>query len=75
MDKNELENLINFDDSTVGEEKQLFENLKLKRLGLYPQDAKNFAVFDYSIGPKLTDYLVVINLDKKGLLNYISMES
>jgi len=49
--------------------------LKLIRVGLYPTSEDNFAIFDYSIGEEITDYLVVINTDENGQLDYMTMES
>ncbi len=73
--KDELSNLINFEDATIEPEKQLLKKLKLVRVGLYPESKDDFAVFDYSIGERITNYLVVINTDEKGQLDYMTMES
>lgn len=75
VDKEELSELINFDDTTVEPELQLLTKLKLVRVGLYPDSHDNFATFDYSIGQDITDYLVVIQTDENGALDYITMES
>ncbi len=45
------------------------------RIGLYPDSDGQFAIFDYSIGRDLVDYLVVINTDENGMLEYMTMES
>jgi hypothetical protein len=73
--EDELSNLINLDDSTIEPEQQLLTKLKLVRVGLYPDGDDNFAIFDYSIGEEVTNYLVVINTDENGELDYMSMES
>ncbi len=73
--KEELSKLINFDDTTAEPEQQLLTKLKLVRVGLYSHDNENFAIFDYSIGQEITNYLVVINTDEKGELDYMTMES
>lgn len=73
--KEELSTLINFDDTITEPEKQLLEKLKLVRVGIYPHDEENFAIFDYSIGREITQYLVVINTDENGELEYMTMES
>lgn len=75
VEKEELSDLINFDDKTTEPELQLLKNLKLVRIGLYPDNEDNFAIFDYSIGVEITDYLVVLNTDEKGQLDYMAMES
>lgn len=73
--KEELSTLINFDDKTIELEQQLLAKLKLVRVGLYPDSEDNFAIFDYSIGQDITNYLVVINTDENGQLDYMTMES
>jgi len=75
VEKEEISNLINFDDKTIEPELQLLKNLKLVRVGLYPDYEDNFAIFDYSIGVEITNYLVVINTDEHGQLDYMAMES
>lgn len=75
VEKEELSGLINFDDKTTEPELQLLKNLKLLRIGLYPDNEDNFAIFDYSIGVEITDYVVVINTDENGQLDYMTIES
>lgn len=75
VEKEELSNLINFDDKTTEPELQLLKKLKLVRVGLYPDNEDTFAIFDYSIGEEITNYLVVINTDEQGQLDYMTMES
>ena len=55
--------------------KQLLLALHLIRVGIYPEDSEVYAVFDYSIGKELTDYVLVVNTDKNGNLEFIDMES
>jgi hypothetical protein len=73
--KDKLSTLINFDDTTTEPEQQLLTKLKLVRVGLYPHDEENFAIFDYSIGEEITNYLVVIYTNENGELDYMTMES
>ena len=75
MDKAELSGLVDFDNKSISPEKQLMNALRLVRVGLYPDSDDQFAIFDYSIGEELTNYLVVINTDKNGKLDYMTMES
>ncbi|MEO5944853.1 MAG: DUF2004 domain-containing protein [Ferruginibacter sp.] len=71
----ELNQLIGYNTKTVDQSKLLLKKLYLTRVGLYPDSKEQFAIFDYTIGPELTDYLVVINTDENGNLDYITMES
>ncbi|MEO7488960.1 MAG: DUF2004 domain-containing protein [Ferruginibacter sp.] len=73
--KVELSKLVDFDNNAISSEQQLVKALHLVRVGLYPDSEDQFAIFDYSIGRDLTDYLVVINTDKNGKLDYMTMES
>jgi len=75
MDPEELNELINPADKKNSKEKQLLKKLHLVRVGLYPDSEDSFAVFDYSINPELTQYLVVLVIDETGNLNYLTMES
>lgn len=75
VSKEELSNLIDFEDTTKEPEQQLLTKLTLVRVGLYPESEDNFAIFDYSIGQEITSYLVVINTDENGNLDYMTMES
>lgn len=70
-----LSNLIDFKNKTISPEIQLLEKLRLVRIGLYPDQKDSFAIFDYSIEPDFTNYLVVIHTDKDGKLDYMTMES
>jgi len=70
-----LEGIVDFNDSTKDPEQQLMEKLQLVRVGLYPDSAEQFAIFDYSIGTELTNYLLVLYTDISGNLDYMTMES
>jgi hypothetical protein len=71
----DLEELIGTGVKTAEQPQLLLKKLHLVRVGLYPDSEAQFAIFDYSIGKELTDYLVVINTDENGNLDYMAMES
>lgn len=73
--KEALATLINFENTENIPEKQLLSKLKLIRIGFYPDDEEDFAVFDYSIGTEITNYIIAIHTDDEGNLEYMSMES
>ncbi len=75
LGENELATLINPGTKSTEYEKELLKKLHLVRVGIYPETEDQFAVFDYSIGQEFTNYLVVINTDENGNLDYITMES
>lgn len=47
--------------------------MRLQRIGLYPD--RGTAVFDYSIAPEITQYLLVVTFDRRGKVTGVSMES
>jgi len=74
MDKSEFIGLVDFENnSSPGD--QLVKKLMLVRIGFYPDSSDTFAVFDYTIGRELTNYLVVINYNSKGVFDSMTMES
>ena len=73
--KDELSGLVDFANDSISPAMQLMKSLRLVRVGLYPDSEDKFAIFDYSIGQELTQYLVVINTNEKGKLDYMTMES
>ncbi|OQP58135.1 hypothetical protein A3860_07355 [Niastella vici] len=75
LDEDELGEIIDFKNEAVEPEKQFIDALHLTRVGFYPDGDDQFAIFDYSIGRELTDYLVVIFTDENGELEYMTMES
>lgn len=75
LGKEELSGLIDMNSKSTGHEKQLLKKLQLVRVGIYPDSEDQFAVFDYSLGREITNYLVVIATDHNGNLEYITMES
>lgn len=75
LSEDELAQLIDADDDTEDRTAWIAGKLQLVRVGLYPDSAQHFAIFDYTIGRQLVDYLVVINTDENGQLDYMTMES
>jgi hypothetical protein len=75
LGEDELEDLVEPGSKPATYEKQLLKKLHLVRVGIYPEGEDQFAIFDYSLGSDITDYLVVINTDENGNLVYITMES
>lgn len=71
----DLDELIGVGVKTTDRSKLLLKKLQLVRVGIYPDSEDQFAIFDYSIGKDLTNYLVVINTDENGNLDYMTMES
>ncbi|MFL9483513.1 DUF2004 domain-containing protein [Chitinophagaceae bacterium LWZ2-11] len=75
LSKDDLSQLVDFDDKSIDPERQLLKKLQLVRVGLYPDNDEDFAIFDYSIGQDLTNYLVVVFTNVNGEMDYMTMES
>lgn len=55
--------------------RDLLSALRLKRVGLYPEDDGNYAVFDFVIDRAESDQLLVVHFDRAGTPVTISWES
>ena len=75
LGQDELASLINVNSKSTMHEQQLLQKLHLVRVGIYPDSESQFAMFDYSLGIDLTNYLVVLFTDHNGNLDYMTMES
>lgn len=80
LEQDEISTIINIHDTSTSKEILLLNELKLKRIGLYPDGKYNtdyYAVFDYSIDidGEPCDQLLVVKTDKIGDLDHIAWES
>ncbi len=73
--ENELKELLGHITSQRKKVKKIFKLLQLTRIGFYPEDEQNYAVFDYTIGDELTDYLLVVVMNQHDEIAFITMES
>lgn len=49
--------------------------LVLRRIGFYPDDEYEFAIFDITLPNELTNYILTVYFDQSGKVSYVSMES
>lgn len=75
MERSQLEQLIDFENTLVPQTEQLFNKIHLVRVALYLNDEDFYSIFDYTIGKMYTNYYIVIKTDSIGNLCYITMES
>ncbi len=75
LGEDELSELIDPTKKKISKQEQMLKKLTLVRMGLYPDSDDQFAIFDYSIGQEITQYLVILFVDEFGNLDYITMES
>jgi uncharacterized protein YpmS len=75
FDSEEISRFVDLNNTEATLESQLIDSLKLIRIGLYPDEEENFAVFDYSIDTEITDQLVVIFAYPSGEMSFMTIES
>lgn len=62
------------DTDALGVE-HLLGSLHLQRIGLYPDSEDYVAVFDYSLDPDATQYILAVEFDSSGHVVGVSMDS
>lgn len=75
FDATELRQCFGTDDRQSIDAGLFLSKLRLRRIGLYPDDADERAVFDYTISEDLTDYLIVVRFDARGQVVAVETES
>lgn len=78
IDEDELSIIIGAENTNISKHQALLNNLRLIRLGLYPDANDNiFGVFDYSIyiNGEPCNQLLVVKTDVKGNIDHITWES
>ncbi len=71
----ELHQCLGTDDPQAVSPGLFLSKLRLRRIGLHPDDADECAVFDYTISEALTDYVIVVRFDACGSAVTVEMES
>lgn len=56
-------------------ENEFLQKLQPTTIGFYPEDESHYAVFDFSIGKDITDYIIVVRYDNKLNINSIDFVS
>lgn len=74
LDASIIDKVLSGTDTSKSKEERLLSALKLVRIGFYPGN-ENYAVWDYTIGRKIADMLVVVNTDNNGKINYVTWEN
>lgn len=62
-------------DASVLKVQHLLHSLHLQRIGLYPDSEDYVAVFDFSLDPEATQYILAVEFDASGESVGVSMES
>lgn len=72
--KGSLVKLINYENKEIAPIDQLLKKIHLIRVGFYPENEDVYAVFDYSVGLKYTEYVLAVNLNELGKVEVLTME-
>lgn len=75
LDQGDLKKLVNLNHPELSPEIQLLNGLKIDRIGFYPDSEDYFVTYDYTIGNNYTNYLLVVNTDAEGHVDFITTES
>ncbi len=59
----------------IATDEVFLRGLKLKRVGLYPEDPEAMLICDYTLQPTVTDYLISVTFDAAGAAVAVDMES
>jgi hypothetical protein len=71
LDGEEINNLIFNTDKKLTEKEQLLSIISLHSINFYPEkEDDDFAIFDYTLGTELTDYLLVVVISKDLQIQY-----
>ena len=62
-------------DASTLKVEHLLRSLHLQRIGLYPDSEDYVAVFDFSLDPNATQYILAVEFDASGEVVGVSMES
>ena len=74
LSEEELKGLFTSANSILSKEEQFLSVIRLKRIGLYPEE-EIFAIFDFSIDDEVSQYLLVVKVNAQIELDHITMES
>ena len=69
------EEILTIFGTTEIDKRAFMSALSLTRVGLYPEDADMFIVFDFQFPDEYTNYLMSLSLTQDGLVNDLSLQS
>lgn len=71
----ELQRLFGTSVRSELSQERVLPSLQMVRIGLYPANENAAAVFDYSLDPAVTNYVLAVLFDASGKVKSIEMES
>jgi len=75
IDPDELRGSLGGANCQVVDAKLFLSRIYLRRVGLYPDNENSCALFDYTIGERLTQYVIAVQFDSEGAILGAVMES
>lgn len=75
LDELTITELTQKSDKNLPIKLQLINSLVLNRIGIYPEDEQEYAVFDFLLGQNITNYILCVKLNKERHISEITMES
>ena len=75
LDDQTLKALLSKADKLLTMEEQLLSVTKINRIGFYPDSKTSFAIVDFNLDFKISQYVLVVILNDNKTLNHITMES
>ena len=73
--KDDPEEILKGTDPKLDNKERFLKTLRVNRVGIYPDSEENFLIIDWMTDPELSNYILVINLNKNFNLEYITIES
>lgn len=75
LDDPTLKALLSKADKLLPIDEQILSVIKINRIGFYPESKNIFAIVDFNLDFKISDYILVVVMNDDKTLNYITMES
>ena len=75
LSEDELQRLFGTTARSELSPERVLSSLQPVRIGLYPADEHQTAVFDYSLDPTVTNYVLAVSFNALGKVTSIEMES
>lgn len=68
------EEILKGTDPTLNNKDRFLQTLRINRIGIYPS-SENYVILDWMTNPELSNYILVVNVNDKLELEYITIES
>jgi len=69
------EEILEGTDTSLDNKDRFLQTLHVNRIGVYPSSNENYLVIDWMTNPDLSNYILVVNVNDKLELEYLTVES